>query len=208
MNRKLLVFGGLIVAALAVLLFELHGGSEKAPVEHAAAPAPTETASASASPATPSAAPSLPSTAPADDGSDPGAREYSVGGMQVRDHRSGDPQKLDLPPNVHAPDTRRLPSTLVSAVTAQLTDQLKACAAGLASDPSGARPRLEGQITVAIKDHQLSITGAMMQPRNMADDAGAQLKQCMEQKAVGLTTPAADEDDLAAYTIRLSYAVP
>ena len=208
MNRKLLVVGALIVAALVVLLFELHGEHAPAKTEQVAAAAPAGTPAASASPATPSAAPRLPTAAPADDGSDGSAREYTIGGMQVRDHRSGDPQKLDLPPNVHAPDTRRLPSTLVSAVTAQLTDQLKACAAGLPSDPRGARPRLEGQVTVAIKDHQLSITGATMQPRNLADDAAAQLKQCMEQKAVGLTAAAADEQDLDAYTIRVSYAVP
>jgi hypothetical protein len=48
-----------------------------------------------------------------------------------------------------------------------------------------------------------------MQPRNVTEGAAATaFKACMEQKTIGLSNNAPDQEDLEAYTINVSYAVP
>ena len=208
MSRKLLVVGALIVVALVLLWVFVRDGGDAAQPPQRAAPAQaaaTTTSSPSASAAAPASAPRLPDD-PAPTGSD-SAREYAVGGMQVRDHRSGTPQQMTLPPNVHAPGSRRVPTALVSAISEQVKDVMSTCAQDVPAAARGASPRLEGQLVVAIKDHQLSVTSATVKLTDIADDAAAQATQCIEQKSVGLAAPAPDQDDLDAYSIRISYAV-
>jgi hypothetical protein len=85
---------------------------------------------------------------------------------------------------------------------------VRACAASLPREARSERSRVEGQITIAIKDHLATVTAAAFQLRDIAEPAQAEVKQCLTQRAVGLTAPAGDEADLDSYGISLSLALP
>lgn len=152
------------------------------------------------------ATPSLPMTgsAPTPGGPD----EYSVGGMKVRDHRRGDTEKLDIPPNVHPPGSTEIPPTLTQALAGQVKAVMRECVKSLPADARGERPKLEGQITIAVKDQKASITKSLVQLRDVNGDAVTAAKECIEQKAIGLNAPASDVPNLDAYTINLSFLIP
>lgn len=155
--------------------------------------------------------PSLPSGDPATPGSDVPAneRDYMVGDIRVRDHRTGHHQPLDLPPNIHPDHARELPSTLTHDISQKVNKVLFACAADLPKEARGDKPRLEGQVTVAIKDHTLSVTSTVAQVRDVHDDHAVDaLKQCVEQKSVGLTSAADDQADIDGYGIAITFAIP
>jgi hypothetical protein len=159
--------------------------------------------------ATPSA-PALPSeparpAAPDDAGT---VRTYTIGGIQVRDHRSGAQKPLDIPPNVHAPSARRLPSQLTHAISEQLKQVMIECAQDLPRPADGPHPRMEGQIVVGIKGGQMSIASSTMQLRGVSGPEVDATKSCIEQRSLGLTAPAADQADLDGYSIRVSFAIP
>ena len=79
--------------------------------------------------------------------------------------------------------------------------------ADVPKDARGAKPRLEGQIIVAIKDHKLTVTGATMQLRDVVGDA-LDATQAMHRAEVGRPRrPAADQDDLDNYSIGVTFAV-
>ena len=127
----------------------------------------------------------------------------------MRDHRAGDHAPLDIPPNVHPANGRAIASTVTTSISQKVFDVLKACASDLPADARGDKPRLEGQIEISIKSGKTTINKATMQPRNVAEGpALTALKSCMEQKSIGIQDNAPDEDDLDAYTINLSYAIP
>ena len=154
-------------------------------------------------------APSLPNgvTLPSGDPNHP--RDYAVGDINVRDHRSGDQKPLDIPPNVHPPEGPKIPSTITHDISASVLNVLKDCAADLPKDQRGAKPRLEGQIEISIKSGKTKINKATVQPRDVTEGPAADaLKACMEQKSIGIQNNAPDQDDLDAYTINLSYAIP
>jgi hypothetical protein len=205
MNRVLLV---VVVVALAIggwLLFRTEKSDPPAPTVSTQKTPPAAAPSTSSEPA-----PSLPRTAdpvqhPASqDGS---AKEYMIGDVLVRDHRSGSNAPLDIPPNIHLPNTRQIPSTLTSAVAQKVRAVLGDCTKDLPKEARGAHPRLEGQVIVAIKDHQLTVTHATMQLRDVSGDAQETTRQCIEQHTVGLQTPATDQDDLDNYSIGVTFAV-
>ncbi|HTL36277.1 MAG TPA: hypothetical protein VL326_24260 [Kofleriaceae bacterium] len=136
-------------------------------------------------------------------------RDYMVGDVHVRDHREGVQKPLDIPPNVHPAEGRTIPSTLTAAISSKVLDVLKGCAADLPKDARGTKPRLEGQIEISIKSGKTTINKAIVQPRDVSEGpAFDALKSCMEQKAIGVQNSAPDEDDLDAYTINISYAIP
>jgi hypothetical protein len=72
----------------------------------------------------------------------------------------------------------------------------------------GATSRLEGQVLIAIKNQQATVTGATYQARDVASAAQGPIKQCMEQKSVGVTTPSGEEPDVEGYGIVLSLRLP
>jgi len=119
MNRNALVIGGLVLAGAVVGLWmylrkgdDATASARRAPAEPTAPIVATDPP-----PSTPRVTPSLPGSGPepvATGGSD--SRDYVVGGIRVRDHRSGDQQKVDIPPNVHPPEARELPSELTHIV--------------------------------------------------------------------------------------------
>jgi len=162
-----------------------------------------------APPAPTDPAPHLPSTTVSSQPPPPAgsANEYTIGGIQVRDHRSGSNAPLDIPPNIHRPNTRQLPSTLTSDIAQKVRGVLADCAKDLPKDARGDHPRLEGQVVVSIKDHQLTVTGATMQLRDVTGAALEPTRQCIEQHSVGLQTAASDQDDLDNYSIGVTFAV-
>jgi hypothetical protein len=206
MNRVLLV---VVVVALAIggwLLFR----KEKPAAPAASGSAAVTEAPTTATPTSTDPAPRLPSSSV--DSTHPvapagSANEYVVGDVRVRDHRSGSNAPLDIPPNIHRPNTRQLPSTLTADVAQKVRAVLVDCTKDLPKEARGEHPRLEGQVVVAIKDHKLTVTGATMQLRDVSGDALEPTRQCIEQHAVGLETAATDQDDLDNYSIGVTFAV-
>jgi hypothetical protein len=212
MSRVPLVIGGVVVLAAGVaLVFLLR--SDK---EHPATPANGSASSehVTAAPHTPP--PRDPSVVVTDKPRLPGENpqageapptEYAVGDVRVRDHRAGEHAPMDIPPNVHPAEGRMLPSELTFAISQKVKAVMNDCVAGN-REGRGEKPRLEGQLIVGIKDHALSVTGSTMQLRDMEGPVVDTLKQCIESKSIGQTTPAPEQADLEGYSIHITFAIP
>lgn len=136
-------------------------------------------------------------------------RDYVVGDIRVHDHRSGDNKPLDIPPNVHPAEGPAIPSTLTHEIAQKVKAVMMTCAKdNLPQDARGEKPRLEGQISISIKDHKVTIQKSTMQLRDVNGPAVDAMKSCVETKSVGLENPAPDQADLEDYTINLTYAIP
>lgn len=211
--RKALVLGGVVVLAILVALWlalkndtsaaggPTSGSGASSPVAIDVTPPPRGTPSVTDG--TTQAPPALPQ---ASDGEHP--RDYVVGDIRVRDHRSGDNKPLDIPPNAHPAEGRAIPSTLTHEVAGKVKQVMMQCVANLPKEARGNKPRLEGQISIAIKDKKVTVTKSTMQMRNVTGESVEPTKQCIEQKSIGLETAAPDQDDLDDYTINLSFAIP
>lgn len=201
-----LIMGVLVLAGGVGLWLMLRGGDD------AVAQRPREPISATEPPPTPTeigtsaptVAPSLPGETPATPGGE--VKEYVVGDRRVRDHRTGDHAPIDIPPSVHPAEGRRLTSNLVHEVGLKLKVVVKECAATLPTTARGKDPHLEGQVVVAIKAKQVTVTKAVVQLRDVNDAAVDAVKKCIEEKALTLTHTA-EETDLESYDINLSYAL-
>jgi hypothetical protein len=134
-------------------------------------------------------------------------REYVVGGIRVRDHRVGDHPQVEIPPAIHPPHGRRIPSRLTYDVTQKVRGVVNECAASVQAASRGPKAGLDGQVMIAIKDHQATVTRATFVLRDVASPDPA-VKQCLEQKAIGLATPSGDEADVENYAITLSLRLP
>jgi hypothetical protein len=211
MNRKLAALGGAGVAVLGIVLWVwLRSGSHDDD-----APASSDRSAGSAAgidpapkPVTITPSPSLPVvTEGAARPAAGSATEYAVGDVRIRDHRSGTHAPLDLPPNIHKPEARQLPSALTHAISQKVKAAMVECIASLPRESTGPSPRLEGTIFVTIKDHQLSISQATMALRDVFGAAADPVRQCVEHKAVTLSTPAPDEADMDAYSISVTFGI-
>ncbi len=209
MNRSVLALGAVVVlgAASGLWLWLRDGdgapaGSERTHGEgtssEIATPAAREVPSTTVTPSL-----SDPAHVPA--GSD-GVREYKVGDVVVRDHRKGDHLPIDIPPNIHPPDERKVSSTLTADLAQKVRAVMSDCVASLPKEARGDKPRLEGQVTIAIRDKQVRVTAATMQLRDVVGASVEETKACIERRSVGITT-ATDEPDLTDYTINVSFAV-
>lgn len=208
-SSGLLVLGVTVALAAVVLLVWINAGDDKpaqatAQVEAQPTERPAPPALAPTGGVTQTEAPRLPEPAA---GSADGVREYVVGDRLVRDHRKGNKPPIDIPPAVHAPDGRKLDSTVTQEVGQKIKDVLKQCAADLPPEARGEKARLEGLAVVSIKNKQLTVTKATVQLRNVVGASVDAVKQCIESKSVGITTSAAEEADLETYDINLSYAI-
>ena len=207
MNRLLLA---LVAIALVIGGWLLLRKEKTAAPDPAGSAAPTASTDPASSGPAASAPPRLPSTVTEatkpipDTGS---ANEYMVGDVRIRDHRSGSNAPIDVPPNIHRPNTRQLPSALTAPVAQQIRGVLADCSKDLPKEARGEHPRLEGTINVAIKDHKLTVTTATYQLRDVTGDAVATMKSCVEQKSVGLETAANDQEDIDNYSIGITFAV-
>ncbi|MDB4953593.1 MAG: hypothetical protein JWO36_1162 [Myxococcales bacterium] len=153
-------------------------------------------------------APALPAGSGSAVQGEDGARSYVVGGVQIRDHRGGDQKPIDLPPNIHPPESRQLPSELTHAISQKVKQVMMECTADVPREARGPGPRLEGQIIVGIKDQKITISKATMQLRDVVGAAVEPTKACIEHKAIGLQAAAADQADMESYSINLTFAIP
>lgn len=213
--RKLLVLGGLAVIALVVGLLLLlvkddGAAAETTSTASTTSPAPSGTQVVPPPRGEPTVTssprgerPELPETTSSEH-----PRDYVVGDIRVRDHRSGDNVPLDIPPNVHPPEGPKIPSTLTHAVAQQLKPIMNDCVASVPKEARGDRPRLEGQLIIAIKDHKATVTKSIMQLRNVTGQSVEPAKQCIESRAIGLQADASDQADLDSYSINISFAIP
>lgn len=148
------------------------------------------------------------STPPPEEGSDV-TKEYTVGGVKVRDHRAGEHQQMDLPPNMHPANGPSLPSELTHDISQQVKNKMIQCASSMPRDIRGDKPKVDGQLQVAIKDHVLSIHSIEVQVRDITDaTASDALRQCVQQQAASLTAVAKDQADVADYGIGITFAIP
>ena len=153
--------------------------------------------------------PSLPAPTLGNTTGSDNAKGYLAGDVKLRDHRSGSNLPRDIPPNPHPANARDLPSELTHAISQQVKNQIYACAAAVPKEVKGEKPKVIGQLNVAIKDHKLSITGMSLETRDITDEATATaLKQCAQEKSAAFTSPAKDQADIAAYNIQLDFAIP
>ena len=98
-------------------------------------------------------------------------------------------------------------------LTHEISQKLKTvvydCAKTIPKEARGAeRPRVEGQIIVSIKDHNMTITKSTMQLRNVTGESVEPTKQCIESKSVGIENAAPEQSDLDNYSINVSFAIP
>lgn len=135
------------------------------------------------------------------------ATEYTVGGVQVRDHRGGDTPKLDIPPSMHPPNMHQISSTIVNDVAQQVRAAMRQCAADLPQDARGQKPHMDGQLVVAIKDQQLTVTGATLQLRDVFGAGLEPTRQCILQHTIGIHAAAANEPDIDSYSISVGFAL-
>jgi hypothetical protein len=138
--------------------------------------------------------------------------DYMIGDVHVRDHRTGDHAPLDVPPAIHAPGGRKVPSELVSDIAQKVRAVVAACAASLpiANGPGGRgeKPRADGEIMIAIKNQLATVTSATIQLRDVEGATVESVKQCIEQKSIGIATASGDEPDLEGYAITTSFRLP
>jgi len=154
--------------------------------------------------------PGTPRLAPPDPQSQPSGRPANT----IRDHRIRDdraeehaptePPQPSQPPQGVRPNASRV----TEGLSQKLQPSLQECAANLKPDAHGARSRVEGEIRVAIKDHQATIVSAAFQLRDVSDAVQEPIKQCLVQHAVGLVAPATDEADIDSYAITVSMRWP
>jgi hypothetical protein len=126
--------------------------------------------------------------------------------LSPRDHRTAEPAAVDPPPP-DPPAGRRINVQVTSDLSQVLRSALQECAANLAPGVAGDLSRVDGQVVIAIKDHQASVTSASFQLHDFAEAAQADIQQCLVQRAVGVTAPA-DEPDIDSYPITVSLRWP
>lgn len=211
MNRGYLALaGGLVLAAVIVLYVILRTADDGAVERTSSGPKIAEAdlgkSGSRLRPIAPSE-PALPdgSALPVRSGS--AARDYMIGGVRVRDHRSGDHPLVSMPPSIHPLHGRKIPSELTYALTQRLRGVVNECAANVPPEARGAKPGIDGEIMIAIKDQQATVTSATFQLRDVAASE-APVKECVEQKAVGVAAPSGGEADVENYAITLSLRLP
>lgn len=210
MNRRvLLIFGAIAVAAAVVILFlALDADSDT----DTTAGGTSETTTASASD---QVTPSLDGTKPVrrprrDDATSdrPPPKEYIVDGRRIRDHRTGDhPPPEPRQPAVDPNNGRKLAIPVTKAIGGKFQEVFRECSKLIPKEARGGKPKLVGSLFVAIKDQQLTITGSDVKLNDVTGDSVAAAKQCIEQKAVGVSTGAASEADVDRFTISLDLSV-
>lgn len=204
MTRGYLALGAAIVLAAAIGLYVmLRADGDAPPPDHAtpgqriATDDPGKTR--------------IPTTPPARLPKPPDPTDQTIGERRIRDHRA--PEHTEPEPEVPAPtrpapEGRRIDAHVTSTLAQKLRPSLEECAANLPPDSHGAKSRVEGEIVIAIKDHQATVTSASFQLRDFAEAVQPAIKQCLVQHTVGFAAPAGDEADLEGYPIALSLRWP
>jgi hypothetical protein len=197
----LAVVAAVVVAAVIGLYITLRTDSAPAPVS---APVPPERPDQRIADTEPGKARNRVAPAIRLDGS--AAPTRPVGAQGVRDHRAPEPVAPEQPPD--PPAGHKINVQVTSDLSQILRTALQDCATNLAPGAAGETSRIEGQIVVAIKDHQATVTSVSFQLRDFAEAAQADLKQCLAQRAIGVTSPAGNEPDIDSYPITVSLRWP
>jgi hypothetical protein len=137
--------------------------------------------------------------------------EYTLpDGRRVRDFRAPKDRKpLEIPPSVHAPGGRKIDPSLTGLYTDEIIKAMHECGKAVPKEVLGAKPRLEGQIVITIKQAQGSVTNAVFKITDISSESLAETaRQCVEQRALSVKVPATGEADLDSYSINLSFAFP
>ncbi|TMQ12374.1 MAG: hypothetical protein E6J90_15060 [Deltaproteobacteria bacterium] len=205
MNRGILALGAaILLAAVIGLYIALRTGDQPDGASPAAA---DHKPIADAAPGKPRKIRDAP-VAPIAPTTNPATTEHTIGETRIRDHRTGEHAQPEIPPPSHPPGGREIAPQITGDLGQQLRPLVRTCAAHLAPEARSDKSRIDGQITIAIRDHQATVVAAAFQLRDVAEAAQAEVKQCLTQRAVGLTAPASNEADLDGYAISLSLALP
>lgn len=201
MSRRTLAAGAVIVTAAVIGLYVLlRADGEPAPAPVHREPPDQRIADAGSGKARNRSVPVL-----RQDGS--AAPTRPVGELGVRDHRAPEHAAADPPPP-DPPAGHTINIQVTSDLSQVLRPALQECAANLAPGVAGDTSRVEGQVVIAIKDHQTTVTSASFQLHDFAEAAKPDLQQCLAQRAVGVTAPAGDEPDIDSYPITVSLRWP
>lgn len=207
----LALLGGLLTVGGVVLYVLARDAGTNAPDLAAGPSAPSSAFAATESLRAAPAQPALPQRGDDSGGqaSQPTSyKDYTIGGVRVRDHRPGDPKPLDLPPNVHRPQARELPSELTAAIGQQMRKVVWQCARDIPAAARGPKPKFEAQVTAGIDNHKLAIMEIASQVRDVEGQAVDAMRNCVARNAAGLTVSTAGQDDIANYGIRFSFVIP
>jgi hypothetical protein len=193
--RAWLVIGGIVAIAAGIALWLLVRSNDDASAQSAPPPAPRERVN--------------PGTAASDrpmlprDRTERGSASRA-GDAVVRDHRTGDHLVRSSPPIDRQQRTRLLPVALTKEITSQVNAMIAACTTAFPAGTAGVR--LDGDVTVAIVNHKLTVTAASVATPGATGLDGA--KQCIEERSVGLSIPADRQEDIADYKIAVSFRLP
>ncbi len=217
----LIIAGVAVVAAALLLWMIMRSGDDDASASPPQAAGGGSSGSSGASGDGASAGeggdrPSLPSVASSEDGrrrrssgdEDRPTTETIINGVRVRDHRRDRSKPIAIPTRPPPAHARKIPPTLTREISNRILPIVRECASQVPPEARGVKPRVQGEVVIAIKGQQVQITQATIE---ISDVVGASLepaKQCIQQKALGVTVPAAEESDLEDYPIRLSYTLP
>ena len=201
MNRGYLAVGAAIVAAAVIGLYILlHEDGEPAP--SLVPPPDQKTADTDPGKFRNRVVPVL-----RQEGSAAPGRPAAGPGPGMRDHRAAEQAAVEPPPP-DAPAGPKINIQVTSDLSQVLRPALQACAANLAPGAAGDTSRVEGQVVIAIKDHQATVTSASFQLHDIAEAAQPDIKQCLVQRSLGVTAPAGDEPDIDSYPITVSVRWP
>lgn len=202
MKRGLLALGVLLVLGLGIGLFLTLRADEAATPAAAAGPLPPDQKNAEPTPGKNRIVPRV-------SGAD-AARERPSGQVDVRDHRTGapPPDEQAPPPPVRPPDGRQIDRKITGDLSQQLRPLVAACTASVAPEAHGKTARIEGQLFVAIKAGQATVSSASFALRDVAEGVQPGLKQCLVEHIVGLSAPGGAEADVDNYPITLSMSWP
>jgi hypothetical protein len=137
--------------------------------------------------------------------------EYTLpDGRRVRDFRDPKDRKpMEVPPSIHAPGGRKIDPSLTGLFTDDIMKAMHECGQAVPKNVLGAKPRLEGQIVITVKQAQGSVTNAVFKITDISSESIAETaRQCVEQRALSVKVPATGEPDLDSYSINLSFAFP
>lgn len=215
MNRRvMLAFAAAAVIAAAVILYLAINAEDG---DAAASTSGDREELAARDPATATgdrtARPALPTGDEAGSGSAAGGKPYreyvTADGRRVRDHRRHPPVDAGAgSARAPRPPGRTLDNSVTRSVGLAFKPVMKGCLKGLPSTAAGGkRARLQGELFVSIKDHQLKVDGAKLGIPQLEGDAVTEAIQCMQEKSAGITTAAPDEADLDRLAIRIDIAL-
>jgi len=134
--------------------------------------------------------------------------ESIINGVRVRDHRKDRTKPIALSGIDRPAHARKIPPELTKSISDRILPIVRECGAAVPPEARGTKPRIEGPVVIAIKDHQVKVTGATLELNDVTGDLVEQVTQCIQQKTLGITTSAADEADLENYPIQINFTLP